>query len=198
MNPFRLGLTGSIGMGKTATARLFAEEGCAVWDADAAVHRAYGPGGAAVAALGHAFPQAIEDGAVSRDALRRIIASDPGALARIEGIVHPLVAEDRARFAEATGSDIVVFDIPLLFETGGDAAMDAVAVVTVPEAEQRRRVLARGTMTEADLDRILARQMPSAEKVARADYVIVTDTPEHARAQVRAVVDDIRRTRADA
>ncbi len=198
MNPFRLGLTGSIGMGKTATARLFAEEGCAVWDADAAVHRAYGPGGAAVAALQHAFPQAIERGAVSRDALRRIIASDPGALARIEAIVHPLVAEDRARFAEATGSDIVVFDIPLLFETGGDAAMDAVAVVTVPEAEQRRRVLARGTMTEADLDRILARQMPSAEKVARADYVIVTDTPEHARAQVRAVVDDIRRTRADA
>ncbi|KPQ22463.1 MAG: Dephospho-CoA kinase [Rhodobacteraceae bacterium HLUCCA24] len=109
------------------------------------------------------------------------------------------MAEDRARFAEATGSDIVVFDIPLLFETGGDAAMDAVAVVTVPEEEQRRRVLARGTMTEADLDRILVRQMPSAEKTARADYVIVTDTPEHARAQVRAVIADIRkRSRADA
>jgi dephospho-CoA kinase len=185
-------------MGKTATARLFAEEGCAVWDADAAVHRAYGPDGAAVAALGHAFPEAIEDGAVSRDALRQIIASDPDALPRIEAIVHPLVAEDRARFAEAAGSDIVVFDIPLLFETGGEAAMDAVAVVTVPEDEQRRRVLARGTMNEQDLDRILARQMPSAEKAARADYVIVTDTPEHARAQVRAVVDDIRRMRADA
>jgi dephospho-CoA kinase len=185
-------------MGKTATARLFAEEGCAVWDADAAVHRAYGPGGPAVAPLGDAFPEAVEAGAVSRDALRRIIAADPGALARIEAIVHPLVAKDRARFAEASGSDIVVFDIPLLFETGGEAAMDGVAVVTVPEDEQRRRVLARGTMTEDDLDRILARQIPSAEKTARADYVILTDTPEHARAQVRAVIDDIRRRRADA
>lgn len=198
MRPFRLGLTGSIGMGKTATARLFAEEGCAVWDADAAVHRAYGPGGAAVAPLGEAFAEAVEDGAVSRDALRRIIAANPDALQRLEAIVHPLVAEDRARFAETAASDIVVFDIPLLYETGGDASMDAVAVVSVPEEEQRRRVLARGTMTEGDLDRILARQMPNAEKAARADYVIVTDTPAHARAQVREVVIDIRRKHPDA
>ena len=198
MKPFRLGLTGSIGMGKTATARLFADEGCAVWDADAAVHRAYGRGGPAVAPLGRLFPEAIVEGAVSRDALRRIIAADPAALARIESVVHPLVAQDRARFAEGAASDIVVFDIPLLYETGGDAAMDAVAVVAVPEEEQRRRVLARGTMTEDDLDRILSRQMPSAEKTARADYVIVTDTPEHARAQVREVIADIRRKRTDA
>jgi dephospho-CoA kinase len=195
---FKLGLTGSIGMGKTATARLFEQEGCAVWDADAAVHRAYGPGGAAVEPFRAAFPEAVEDGTVSRDALRRIIAETPDALARIEAIVHPLVAADRAAFAEETEADIAVFDIPLLYETGGEREMDAVAVVTIPAEEQRRRVLARGTMTGDDLDRILARQMPNAEKTARADYVIVTDTPEHAREQVRGIVADIRRRMKDA
>lgn len=198
MTTFKLGLTGSIGMGKTATARLFEQEGCAVWDADAAVHRAYGPGGAAVEPFRAAFPEAVEDGTVSRDALRRIIAETPDALARIEAIVHPLVAADRAAFAAETEADIAVFDIPLLYETGGEREMDAVAVVTVPAEEQRRRVLARGTMSGDDLDRILARQMPNAEKTARADYVIVTDTPEHAREQVRGIVADIRRRMKDA
>lgn len=190
---FRLGLTGSIGMGKSTTARFFAEAGCALWDADAAVHRLYATGGAAVAPLGAAFPEALEAGAVSRDRLRAIIAADATALARIEAIVHPLVRQDREDFTRAATSDVVVFDIPLLFETGAEAEMDAVACVTVPPDEQRRRVLARGSMSAADLDRILARQMPNEVKCARADYVIETDTLDHARAQVRAVLQEIRR-----
>jgi len=189
----RLGLTGSIGMGKSTTARLFAEEGCPVWDADAAVHRLYAQGGAAVAPIGAAFPDAITDGAVDRGRLRAIIAEDPRALGRIEEIVHPLVAQDRAAFVAAQDAAVVVLDIPLLFETGGAAEMDAVAVVSAPPETQRARVLARGSMTEADFEAILARQVPDREKRARADYVIITDTIEHARAQVRAVLDDLTR-----
>lgn len=189
---FKLGLTGSIGMGKSTTARMFEEEGCAVWDADAAVHRLYGKGGTAVSKLGAIFPEAIENEAVSRDILRKIIRSDPAALVKIEEIVHPLVAQDRAEFVETAQSAILVFDIPLLFETGGDASMDAVAVVHVDAETQRRRVLERGTMDEAQLDAILAKQMPSAEKCARADFVIETDTVEHARAQVHSVVQQIK------
>lgn len=185
---FRLGLTGSIGMGKSTTARLFAEEGCDVWDADAAVHRLYAPGGAAVGPIGAAFPQAIVEGAVSRPALRRAIAEDAGALKVIEGIVHPLVAEDRAAFYRRSQARVVVFDIPLLFETGGDATMDAVACVDIPAAVQRARVLARGTMSEAEFETILAKQMPNAEKCSRSDFVITTDTVESARAQVREVL----------
>ena len=189
---FHLGLTGSIGMGKSTTAKMFAEEGCAVWDADAAVHRLYAPGGAAVGPMQEAFPKAIEDGAVSRAALKEIIAADPTALPRIEAIVHPLVAGDRAAFLAQAASDIAVLDIPLLFETGGEAKMDAVACVTIPEDVQRDRVLARGTMTEAQFKAIRAKQMPAEEKCARSDYVIVTDTLDHARQQVRAVIRDIR------
>lgn len=189
---FRLGLTGSIGMGKSTTARLFAEAGCDVWDADAAVHRLYAPGGVAVEPMRAVFPDAIIDGAVSRDALKRIIGADPTALSRVEAIVHPLVAEDRAAFAARAGSDILVFDIPLLFETGGNARMDAVVVVSTDAETQRRRVLERGTMTEAQFETILAKQVPDAEKRAKADYVIITDTPDHARAQVQSVIEDIR------
>ena len=189
---FHLGLTGSIGMGKSTTAKMFAEEGCAVWDADAAVHRLYAPGGAAVAPMQTAFPEAIEGGGVSRAALKEVIAADPTALPRIEAIVHPLVAVDRATFLAQADSDIAVLDIPLLFETGGEAAMDAVACVTIPAEVQRDRVLARGTMTEVQFDAIRAKQMPAEEKCARSDYVIVTDTLDHARAQVRAVIRDIR------
>ncbi|MBZ0122957.1 MAG: dephospho-CoA kinase [Roseovarius sp.] len=187
-----LGLTGSIGMGKSTTARLFAEEGCAVWDADAAVHRLYAKGGAAVAPVARAFPDAIENGAVSRRRLKEIIGRDPAALKRIEAIVHPLVARDRAEFLRETEADIAVLDIPLLFETGGEREMDAVVCVTVDAETQRRRVLERGSMTEAQLGAILAQQMPDAEKRARADFVIVSDTLEHARAQVRDVVAQIR------
>lgn len=189
---FRLGLTGSIGMGKSTTAKLFAEEGCAVWDADAAVHRLYSAGGAAVAPIQQVFPQAIVDGAVSRAELKTIIGETPDALARIEKIVHPLVGQDRQDFIGNSQADILVFDIPLLFETGGDTAMNAVAVVSVDAKTQRSRVLARGTMTEAQFETILRKQMPDAEKRAKADYVITTDTPESALAQVRAVIADIR------
>lgn len=195
---FRLGLTGSIGMGKSTTARLFAEEGCAVWDADAAVHRAYQAGGAAVEPIGALFPEAVLEGAVSREALKRLIAEDPEALARIEAVVHPIVAEDRARAARETEADIIVFDIPLLFEIGADAMMDATVCVTVDAQTQRARVLSRSGMSEAQFEALLAKQMPSAEKERRADYVIVTDTLDHARAQVRAVVADIREKIADA
>ncbi|WP_111733064.1 dephospho-CoA kinase [Roseovarius amoyensis] len=189
---FQLGLTGSIGMGKSTTARLFAEAGCAVWDADAAVHRLYAKGGAAVGPIGQAFPDAIEDGAVSRQRLKEIITRDPKALKQIEVIAHPLVAQDRAEFLRQTQADIAVLDIPLLFETGGEREMDAVACVSIDPETQRRRVLERGTMTEEQFETILAKQMPDAEKRARADFVIITDTAEHARAQVQDVIREIR------
>jgi dephospho-CoA kinase len=195
---FKLGLTGSIGMGKSTTADLFRDAGCAVWDADAAVHRLYDRGGAAVGPVAGALPDAVVDGAVSREALKRMIADDPDVLKTLERIVHPLVAKDRAAFVAGADADIVVFDIPLLFETGGDKAMDATAVVTIDAETQEARVLARGTMTYADFERIRDKQMPDAEKRARADHVIVTDTPEHARAQVNAIVEQIRKGRAHA
>jgi dephospho-CoA kinase len=189
---FKLGLTGSIGMGKSATADLFRQHGCAVWDADAAVHRLYEPGGRAVAPIGAEFPGAVEDGAVSRARLREIIAEDPGALPRIEKIVHPLLACDRADFVAGSSADIVVFDIPLLFETGGDREMDAVVCVDVAADEQRARVLARGTMSEAQFEAIKAKQMPNQDKCARSDYIVETDTPDHAAQQVHAIVEEIR------
>jgi dephospho-CoA kinase len=190
---FKLGLTGSIGMGKSTTAKIFAAEGCAVWDADAAVHRLYGPGGAAVAPIEASFPTAIVDGAVSRDELRGLIQADPTVLPAIEAIVHPLVRDDRAKFAETSEAEILVFDIPLLFETGGDAEMDAVACVFVDAETQHDRVLARGTMTEAQFEHILSKQMPIEEKCARSDFVIETDTLEHAEAQVQTVLLQIKK-----
>ncbi|KIC10246.1 dephospho-CoA kinase [Leisingera sp. ANG-M1] len=189
---FSLGLTGSIGMGKSTTAKLFAAQGCAVWDADAAVHRLYGKGGAAVGPMQAAFPGAIEDGEVSRAVLKQIIGADPDALKRIEAIVHPLVAQDRAAFRAKAQSDVLVFDIPLLFETGGNAEMDAVACVSVDAETQQQRVLARGTMTVEQFRHILQKQMPIEDKRARADYVIETDTLEHAEAQVAEILADIR------
>ncbi|MBO9446068.1 dephospho-CoA kinase [Ruegeria sp. R14_0] len=195
---FALGLTGSIGMGKSTTAQMFVDEGCALWDADAAVHKLYSVRGAAVEPMRAAFPDAVINGAVSREALKHIIAADPASLKVIEGIVHPLVAADRAAFRENATADVLVFDVPLLFETGGDAAMDAVACVSIPADEQKRRVMERGTMTEAQFEQIRAKQMPNDEKCARSDFVIVTDTLDHARAQVQDVVRQIRAGMADA
>lgn len=189
---FLLGLTGSIGMGKSTTAAMFAEAGCAVWDADAAVHRLYAKGGAAAPAFQSAFPEAVIDGAVSRTALKDIIGRDPTALRMIESIVHPLVGQDRAAFLESASSDIVVLDIPLIFETGGEKKMDAVACVSVSSDIQKERVMARGTMTVEQFENIRAKQMPNADKCALSDYVIETDTLEHARAQVLAIIDDIK------
>ncbi len=189
---FRLGLTGSIGMGKSTTTKLFAEAGCAVWDADAAVHRLYSEGGAAVAPVGREFPEAIMEGAVSRERLKTLIADDPEVLRRIEAIVHPLVAQDREAFVAASTAEITVLDVPLLFETGGEEKMDAVVCVTVDAETQRQRVLARGTMSEATFEAVLAKQMPDAEKRRRSNYVIESDTLEHAREQVQDVIRDIR------
>lgn len=188
---FLIGLTGSIGMGKSATAKLFAAEGCAVWDADAAVHRLYAKDGAAVAPIAAAFPDAVQDQAVSRDALKQIISRDPAALRIIEQIVHPLVAQDRAAFIAQSDAKIIVLDIPLLFENGGEARVDATVCVSIDPATQKARVMERGTMTEDQFHTILAKQMPDADKRARADYVIITDTVDHAATQVRAVLADI-------
>lgn len=195
---FVLGLTGSIGMGKSTTAKMFVDAGCALWDADAAVHRLYAAGGMAVPAFAMKFPDAVINGAVSRDALKVIIASDPTALKQIEQIVHPLVALDRKAFLHSCSADIAVLDIPLLFETGGEGAVDAVACVIVSEAVQHRRVMARGTMSEAQFHAIRAKQVPATEKAARADYVIPTDTLEAARAQVHKVIADIQARLNDA
>lgn len=193
--PFLLGLTGSIGMGKSTTAAMFAEEGVPVWDADAAVARLYAEGGAAVPEIAALCPGAVRDGAVDRAALRDWIARDPQALARIEAAVHPLVAADRAAFvAAAAGRDepLVLLDIPLLYETGAEAQLDAVLVVTAPPGVQRARVLARPGMTGAQLDLILARQMPDAEKRARADHVIETLSLDQTRRAVQDLIRSIR------
>lgn len=179
-------------MGKSSTAKLFADEGCAIWDADAAVHRLYAVGGLAVRPMQRLFPEAIEEDAVSRGKLKGIIQADKDALKAIENIVHPLVAQDRVDFLQNTTSDIVVLDIPLLFETGADAHMDATVCVSTDAQTQRQRVMDRGQMSEVDFATILAKQMPDAEKRAKADYVIITDSIEHAGAQVRTIVRKVR------
>ena len=174
--PFVLGLTGSIGMGKSATAAMFSARGVPVHDSDAAVHALYGPGGAAARAIGAAFPGTLTpEGGVDRPALRAAVLGDAEELRRLEAIVHPLVgAQARAFLARHRAAPLVVLDIPLLFETGGQARCDAVLVVTAPPEVQRARVLARPGMTADALDAILAKQMPDAEKRARADHVIDT------------------------
>ena len=189
---FRLGLTGSIGMGKSTTAQMFADEGCDVWDADAAVHRLYSTGGLAVKGIRKVFPEAIESNAVSRATLKRIISSNEAALKQIGAIVHPLVRAERADFIDASESDIVILDIPLLFETNCQDEFDAVVCATAPAEIQKQRVLARPGMTEAHFQIILSIQMPDAEKRKRADYTVETTTLEHAKTQVQRIASDIR------
>ena len=186
---FRLGLTGSIGMGKSTTAQMFRDLGVPVWDADATVHRLYAPGGAAVAPVSAAIPDAVIDGAINRDRLKLALKTDPNLLVRLESIVHPLVAEDRRGFIAANAdAPLIVLDIPLLFETGGQAGVDAVAVVTTDAERQKTRVMARPGMTQDLFDQILARQMPDAQKRDLADYIIETNTLEQARARVSELV----------
>ena len=186
MTPYRLGLTGSIGMGKSTTAGFFRDLGVPVWDADAAVHRLYGRGGAAVGPVGALCPAAVVDGSIDRGALKVWIAQDKDALSRLESVVHPLVAEDRRAFVEGATAPLVVLDIPLLFEVGAD--VDGVLVVTAPPDVQRARVLARPGMNDAQLAAILARQMPDAEKRARADFVIETLDMDSTRQDVQNLV----------
>ena len=189
---YRIGVTGSMGMGKSVVAQMFAEEGCDLWDADAAVHRLYARGGAAVGPVGEAFPDAVVDGEVSRDRLREAIHRSADAIERLEGIVHGLVAQDRAAFLARTKADIAVLEIPLLLETGLEREMDLVVCVTAAPEVQMRRLLDRGTMTADQVESMLGRQMPDSEKRRRADRVIVSDTLENARRQVREVLDRIR------
>jgi len=187
-----LGLTGSIGMGKTTTARMFADEGVPVHDSDATVHQLYARGGAAVGPIGEAFPHAVADGAVDRQALAAEVGRDPAALKRLEAIVHPLVARSRDAFLEQArnaGAEVAVLDVPLLFETGAHEALDAVVVVSAPDHLQRGRVLERPGMTPGKLQTLIARQAPDAEKRARADFVVDTGQGlDHARAQVRQIL----------
>lgn len=192
-NPFLLGLTGSIGMGKSTTAAMFAEAGIPVWDADRTVHDLYAKGGEAVAPIAAAFPSAVKDGAVDRAELKKLLASDKKALTRLESIVHPLTTASRSDFIAAhPEADLILLDIPLLFETGADAACDATLVVTAPAEVQRARVLERPGMTEAQLDFILSRQMPDAEKRRRATFVIETLDLEQTRQDVRNLIAKIR------
>ncbi|WP_194097652.1 dephospho-CoA kinase [Marivivens aquimaris] len=188
---WKLGLTGSIGMGKSTTAKMFRDESVPVWDADATVHKLYRVGGAAVGPVGDAYPSAIRDGAVDRNALKSLISEDPMVLKTLETIVHPLVAADRAEFLATTNAPLVVFDIPLLFETGADSWLDSVLVVTAPADVQKDRVLSRGTMTEDQFAQILARQMPDAEKRERADHVIETLTLDGTRQDVRNLIAEL-------
>ena len=192
-----IGLTGSIGMGKSTTAAMFREAGIPVYDADAEVHKAYDVGGAAVEPVGAAFPGVVKGGRVDREELRKRVLGDPDALKVLNGIVHPIVGRARAAVfeaAEAQGADMVILDVPLIFETGGEKNMHKVIVVSAPAEMQRARVLAREGMTPERLDAILAQQVPDAEKRARADYVVDTGRGlEAARAQVAAIIEDLRK-----
>lgn len=187
-----VGLTGSIGMGKSTTAAMFADEGIPVWDADASVHKLYAKNGAAVAVVGAQYPDVIEDGLVSREKLRDLIAADPTVLDQLQSLVHPLVAADRAAFIVDQTSDIILLDIPLLFETGAADLCDAIVVVTAPADTQRARVMARDEMSQADFEMILSRQLPDDEKRKRADFIIETLTLDTARAAVRDIVKQLR------
>jgi len=187
--PFVIGLTGSIGMGKSETAKLFAAEGIPVFDADAAIHELYA--GKAAAMIEAAFPGATRNGVVDRAVLGAKVSADASTLARLESLMHPLVADLRAKFLARHDAPIVVLDIPLLLETG--TKVDAVVVATAPEHVQRERVLSRPGMTEAKFAALLSRQMSDAQKRAQAHYLVMTDKGlDHAREQVKMILADIR------
>ena len=190
---YLLGLTGSIGMGKSTTCALFSERGCIIWDADLTVHRAYGIGGAAVEPFSKILPQVIVKQQINREKLRQVISEDESILPRIEAIIHPLVRRDRQNFISANPSSILVFDIPLLFELNAQADFDAVACVFLEPKVQKERVMARPGMTKSYFDMILEKQLPASEKAARSDYVINTTTPKTAVIAVDTILKNIRR-----
>jgi dephospho-CoA kinase len=186
----KLGLTGSIGMGKSTVARMFADEGVPVFDADSAVHRLQGPEGALVERIEAQFPGTTGPGGVNRGTLAERVLGEPEALQRLEALIHPAVAKERQAFlAEHEAAAVVLLDIPLLFETGGEGQVGKIVVVSAPADVQRERVLARPGMTEEKFERILERQLPDAEKRARADFVIDTSGPlEETRRAVRRIL----------
>ncbi len=190
-----VGLTGSIGMGKSETAKMFHALGVPVFDADAAVHELQVKNGPAIPAIAAEFPDVIKDGELDRDALGKIVFADPAAKKKLEAIIHPMVAEKRIAFFEkatAEGNAFVVLDVPLLFETGGNRACDKVVVASAPADVQRERVLARPGMSEDKFNNILARQIPDGEKRAGADYIVETDKGlEYARKQVAQIVAEL-------
>jgi len=194
----KIGLTGSIGMGKTTVANMFAARGIPVFDADAAVHRLYAAGGAAVDPVGAAFPGTVKDGAVDRGALSAAVVGKPAEIKKLEAIVHPLVGrlrEDFLRTAEASGADMAVLEIQMLLEGSSAKQFDAIVVVSAPEAVQRARALSRPGMSEEKLAGILSNQMPDAEKRAHADYVIDTGTSlAETEAQVATLIETLRKT----
>lgn len=191
--PYVLGLTGSIGMGKSTTADFFSSNGVPVWDADAAVHRLYEKGGKGVSALGDILPEVISDGKVDRNALRAAIIENPDLLKTVEDVIHPLVSEDRNDFIHQNKTaPLIVCDIPLLFETNADEWLDGVLVVTAPPEVQRARVMARPNMNEKTFQTILAKQMPDAEKRKRADFLIDTNKGlDHAEQAVNEIIHTI-------
>jgi dephospho-CoA kinase len=199
--PMMVGLTGSIGMGKTETAKMFARLGIPVYDADAAVHRLYEKGGAAVPEIAKVFPDSVKDGRVDRAELTKLVTADKDAFKKLEQLVHPLVGQEQRAFldeARAKGAEIVVLDIPLLFEAGGHARVDAIVVVSAPAHIQRARVLARPGMTEDKLDHILSRQMSDEEKRAKAHFVVETDKGlNHAFEQVKSIVAALEQQRKE-
>ena len=191
--PLLVGLTGSIGMGKTQTARMFADLGVPVFDSDGTVHTLYAPCGAAVEPIAAAFPGVVQNGAVDRAALTAALQKDPKGFARLEAVVHPLVAKAQREFVAEVlrkGAEMAIFDIPLLFETGGDSRMDLVVVVSAPLEIQRERALSRPGMTETKFEQILARQMPDADKRARSHFII--DTSGELSATRKQVADVVR------
>ena len=190
---YLLGLTGSIGMGKSTTAALFAARGCLIWDADLAVHRAYNEGGDGVAEIRKIAITAVDSNSVNRDKLRTLILKDPTLLAKIEAIIHPIVQKDRQAFIASNPSSILVFDIPLLFELNSESDFDAVACVLSTFEMQKTRVMARPGMTRTHLEMIISKQLPAADKAARANYIINTATKDIARAAVDSIIKDIKR-----
>ena len=190
---YLLGLTGSIGMGKSTTAALFAARGCLIWDADLAVHRAYNEGGDGVAEIRKIAITAVDSNSVNRDKLRTLILEDPTLLAKIEAIIHPIVQKDRQAFIASNPGSILVFDIPLLFELNSESDFDAVACVLSTFEVQKTRVMARPGMTRTHLEMIISKQLPAADKAARANYIINTATKDIARAAVDSIIKDIKR-----
>ena len=196
-----VGLTGSIGMGKSETAKMFRAEGLHVYDADAAVHALYAEGGAAVDPIGAAFPGVVQNAAIDREALSKYVVGNDEAMKKLEAIIHPLVGQAQMTWllnAEADGASMVILDVPLLYETGGETRVDVVVVVSAPYELQRERVLARPGMTEEKFNGILERQVPDADKRARADFVIDTSQGlDHARAQVKDVIEKLKGRRGE-